>query len=68
MIDISRERLLRLSEVPAEVPGQPHPSTVVRWWRVGVRGVKLETILIGGRRFTSVEAIERFIGARNEAS
>jgi hypothetical protein len=26
-----------------------------------VRGQKLETVVIGGRRYTSVEAIERFI-------
>ena len=24
-------------------------------------GIKLETILVGGKRFTSVEAIERFV-------
>ena len=35
-------------------------------WRLhGVRGVKLETILCGGLRYTSREAISRFIVAQN---
>jgi hypothetical protein len=34
-----------------------------RWRQRGVRGVKLETCLIGGRRFTSQQAIERFVQA-----
>ncbi len=38
----------------------PHVSTIYRWRLRGIRGVKLETFLIGGRRYTSVEAIERF--------
>ena len=32
-----------------------------RWRLRGIRGVKLETIKIGGRRFTSAEALARFI-------
>lgn len=41
----------------------PHPSTLWRWARVGVRGVKLEVRKLGGRIVTSVEALDRF-GAR----
>jgi hypothetical protein len=26
----------------------------------GVRGVRLETVMMGGRRYTSAEAVERF--------
>jgi len=43
------------------LPGQPHLSTLWRWYRRGVRGVRLETVVVGGRRFTSRAAIERFI-------
>jgi hypothetical protein len=35
-------------------------STLWRWGTVGVRGVRLETIMAGGTRATSLEAIERF--------
>lgn len=38
-------------------------STLWRWASVGVRGVKLETIMAGGSRTTSLEAIERFFDA-----
>jgi hypothetical protein len=31
----------------------------------GVRGVKLETVLVGGLRFTSLEAIDLFVVAQN---
>jgi hypothetical protein len=34
--------------------------TVLTWVDVGVRGVRLESFRQGGRRFTTVQAIERF--------
>jgi hypothetical protein len=37
-------------------------STLWRWATVGVRGITLETIMAGGTRATSLEAIERFFG------
>ncbi len=39
---------------------QVHSTTVWRWARRGVRGVKLECRLLGGRFITSVEALDRF--------
>ena len=36
-------------------------ASLERWFRKGCRGIVLESILICGRRFTSEEAIERFI-------
>lgn len=59
-INISTETLLSLNEAAKESPGRPHLSTLHRWRLRGVRGVKLETCLVGGRRFTSREALERF--------
>lgn len=38
-------------------------STLWRWATNGVRGIKLETIMVGGTRETSLEAIERFFEA-----
>ena len=36
-------------------------SAVYRWLRTGVKGKKLETLMIGGRRYTSLPAIRRFL-------
>jgi hypothetical protein len=38
-------------------------STLWRWATLGVRGVKLDTIMAGGTRATSLEAVERFFAA-----
>jgi hypothetical protein len=68
MINIGSEHLRLLTKASADVPGSPHTSTVIRWALRGLRGVRLETILVGGRRYTSVEAIERFLERLNEPS
>jgi hypothetical protein len=60
MIDVSKEQIRTLSQVTRIVPGNPHVATLHRWRLRGVKGVKLETVLVGGRRFTSVEALARF--------
>ena len=62
------EPLIPLSQAPWHVPGSmrcPHRSTVVRWALRGVgrKKVKLETLMIGGRRYTSLSALARFICA-----
>lgn len=41
------------------------PETAWRWALRGVRGVKLESYVLGGRRFTTREACERFLAALN---
>ncbi len=38
-------------------------STLWRWATTGCRGIRLETILAGGSRATSLEAVERFFEA-----
>ncbi len=60
MIDIQRETIVSISEAPRHVPGRPSVQTLWRWVLSGTRAGKLESCLIGGRRFTSVEAIQRF--------
>ena len=68
-IDVDSETLFQFPEARAEFPGDRRVSlaTLHRWRQKGVRGVKLETVLIGGLRYTSREAIARFITAQNEA-
>ena len=65
MIDPAVETLVAWQRVSELIPGQPHHSTLHRWRLRGVRGKKLETLLVGGKRFTSREAIDRFIAAGN---
>lgn len=67
MIDTRTERMCPLSEATGHVPGTPHPSTLNRWARAGIGGVKLETVKVGGRRYTSIEAIQRFLASLNDA-
>jgi len=59
-IDISTEDIVTLSAAAKSLPGRPSVATVWRWRVRGVRGIKLETILIGGTRHTSKQALQRF--------
>jgi len=59
-IDIESEKVIPLGAAPRHTPGRPHLATVYRW---ATRDENpLETLKVGGRLFTSVEAIRRFIG------
>ena len=65
MIDISKEPLITLNEaarsLPGGRPGRPlNLSTVFRWVTEGTRGVKLEAVRLGGRWYTTEEALQRF--------
>lgn len=69
MIDISKEQLQTLTQAARDLPGgSVHVSTVYRWHYEGCRGVLLETILRGGIRYTSKEAIQRFVDAVTAAA
>ncbi len=38
-------------------------STIYKWWRDGVAGVRLEASFLGNKLHTSVEAVQRFRNA-----
>ncbi len=61
--DILNEQLVPLLDSKKLFPIAPDTSTLWRWCLRGTRRAKLETVLCGGRRFTSREAIQRFIRA-----
>lgn len=69
-IDIGRETLVGFSE-STRLPTQPHKNTVRGWCDVGVRHhvtgkyITLESVRIGKRRFTSLEAHERWLDKLN---
>jgi len=66
-IDSSTETIIEFDVARTAFPGDKRLSlaTLHRWRLKGIRGVRLETILVGGRRCTSREAIGRFIAEQN---
>lgn len=42
---------------------RPCYSTWWRWWRRGVKGVKLRTLVIGGRRYTTPRFLRDWIAS-----
>ena len=70
-IDFRKEHAIPLSDVPRYVPKRRgkkvHYSTVYRWATKGARGRILETVLSGGLRYTSVEAVARFLASKPTA-
>ena len=67
MIDTTSEDLISFSDATQLIPGHPHLSQVYRWATRGLRGVKLEFVRCGGRRYTSREALARFYAALTKA-
>lgn len=59
-IDVFSEDLLTFRQAAAEIPGRPHFLSLHRWAKDGLRGVHLETVLVGGTRFTTKAALNRF--------
>jgi hypothetical protein len=59
--ELADETLIAIAEAGKAFPVAVSKSNVERMVRNGTRGVQLETILIGYRRYTSKEAIRRFI-------
>ena len=64
MIDIQSETLLSLTDATKALPRidgkRPHISTLWRWCRKGLRGVRLEYVRVGHRVCTSQAALSRF--------
>lgn len=72
MIDLNHETVVALADVPARLPSRrrgkrPHVSCIYRWAQRGCRGIRLETIQIGGTSCTSLEALQRFFEALTAA-
>ena len=72
MIDRTAETLVALRHARGSIPGKRGQrvsiSTMHRWHRHGLRGIRLETVLVAGVRYTSIEAIDRFIRATTQAA
>jgi hypothetical protein len=69
-IDPTTEQIISFSEAARRCGNRRNsrptaPSTIWRWVQKGVRGVRLESALVGGLRMTSAEALKRFFAALN---
>ena len=69
MIDVNRERLLTVAQACSRLPSRKgkalNRETFRKWSTDGARGVRLETIKVGHLRYTSEEALQRFVAALN---
>lgn len=70
-IDALNEELLTFGKAarrarPKDSPPAA-PSTICRWHAKGIAGVRLETLCMGGTRYTSAEALQRFFSAITQA-
>jgi hypothetical protein len=66
MKDINNTNLLKETLITPEqaqqyLPVQKTVTTIKYWINVGCEGKKLESVKVGGRRYTSIEALQRFI-------
>ena len=69
MINPATEDMLSIQQLCKLFPGRKGKgiarATAMRWILNGVGGVRLESVRIGGSRYTSREAVERFVAALN---
>jgi hypothetical protein len=61
MDDLFRDELLTLAAAASLLPTRPHVSTLWRWCRRGVKGVRLQTVIVGGRRYTKASFLSDFV-------
>jgi len=71
LISFKNEQVIPFSEVAQHFAflnggSGPHLVTVHRWASRGVRGRILESIRVGGRKCTSLEALQRFVDALSD--
>ena len=59
------QKLMRVPTAVEIVTGiRPSPAKCWRWYTQGIKGVRLQTWLVGGSRLTSIVAVREFIEAR----
>lgn len=69
-IDLTREKPITFNEASSLLPDgrRPNLSTWWRWSGPGIKGVQLETVYVGGRRYTTAEALQRFVAGVTAAA
>ncbi len=72
-IDITTEKVVSFKEARAHLPERragkrPDIATLYRWTVEGCRGIRLESIMVGATRMTSMEALQRVFDRLTEAA
>jgi hypothetical protein len=70
VIPFQHETIVPLLHIREHIPSARRgkrlsKGVIFRWAKKGVAGVVLETFKVGGSRFTSLEALQRFIDGQN---
>ncbi len=73
MFDTIAKQLIPVCQIPAaSIPGRGdkpiHPRTLGTWCLGGVRGIRLESLKVQGKRYTTIEAWDRFFRAVTKAA
>lgn len=58
---LEAEDLVAFTDINSALPHPVPKGTADRWVRTGIAGRRLETFNLGGRRYTSRQAIRRFL-------
>lgn len=65
MTSLDLDKLLSIEKARILFPIPPSANTLLVWCSTGANGVKLQTIRIGRRLYTSREWVEEFVRAQN---
>lgn len=64
-----QDQLLPLVTAVEQATGlRPHLSTCLRWCTRGSKGIRLESWIVGGRRYTTVPAVRKYRDAVTSAA
>src|SRR5687767_5031064 len=59
---------LNLADAAKLVPGRPCHMTLWRWMTRGIKGIRLDSVIVAGVRRTNREALRRFLQATTDAA
>ncbi len=63
------QKLLPLSvAVEAATGARPNLATILRWVKSGAKGIKLKSVMLGGRHMTSIAYVKDFVELTTRAS
>lgn len=65
---VELDKLVGMNEVAKYLPTPKHINTVWHWVYHGVRGYKLPTRLVGGRRYTTPREIQEYLAQLTRAA
>lgn len=68
MLYANSDEFIAVNDLANHLPGRPSRATVWRWLLRGVKGHRLESTLVGGRRFVRSSSLKAWLAAINHSS